>query len=121
MAELILTEEEQKEKSYLNFSDESLGKYVKKKAIEQEDYYGENTTEKEAALITMLSYVAEESENDMVMLEVKGLTVEGDDFGEWRVTFEKIDPDVPDSPIDDIDPDNLPDDDDDGEGGVLVP
>jgi hypothetical protein len=121
MAKLILTEEEKEERSYLNWSDEALGKYVKKKAIEHEDYYGDEISEREAAVITLLSRVRQ-TESDMVMMEVQGVSVGEEDIGNWRITFEKTDPDVPDGPSD-IDPDNLPggDDESGGEGGVLVP
>jgi hypothetical protein len=117
MAELILTDDEKEQKSYLNWNDEALGKYVKKKAIDREDYYGENTSKREAAVITLLSEVRK-SESDMVMMEVQGLQTE-EDLGDWRITFERIDPDIPDGP-----PSGGAGgggDDGGGNGGILVP
>lgn len=120
MAELKLSEDEKEQRSYLNYDDETLGKIVKKKAIEFEDYFGENVTEREAALVSLISRVAK-GENDMAMMEVEGVKMNDEDLGHWRITFEKVDPDLPGGPPD---PDDLPDDDDDdkdGEGGVLIP
>lgn len=116
MAELQLTEEEKEGRSYLNWDDESLGKFVKKKAIELEDYYGENVSEREAAVISLLSGITG-SGSDMTMMEIEGVTVDGENLGNWRITFEKVDPDLPGGP-----PQDLPDDDDGdgGEGGVLI-
>lgn len=115
MAELILNEEEEGERSYLNWDEETLGKYVKKKAIELEDYYGEDVSERGAALISLISRV-NKMDTDIAMMEVEGLTIEGEDIGKWRVTFEKVDSDLPGGP-----PDDLPDGgDEDGEGGILV-
>jgi len=94
MAELNLTEEEKEKRSYLNWDDETLGKYVKKKAIEHEDYYGQETSEREAAVVTLLSD-AKDASGDMVMMEVEGLTINGEDLGRWRITFEKVNPDLP--------------------------
>lgn len=119
MAELILNEEEKEGRSYLDWDEESLGKYVKKRAIELEDYYGEHVSERGAALITLISRV-HQMDTDMTMMEVEGLTIEGENLGKWRVTFEKVDPDLPGGPPTD-DGDDLPGDDDDREGGVLIP
>ena len=116
MAELELTEEEQEEKSYLNWDDETLGKFVKKKAIELEDYYGENVTRQEAAVVTLLAEVIE-SETNMTVMEVEGVTQDGEDLGHWRITFEKVDPDLPGSDGPPFDPpENSPDND----GGVMI-
>ena len=116
MAELVLTEEEKESGSYLNWDDESLGKYVKKKAIDLEDYYGEKVSQREAAVVTLLSRIVE-SDTDMAMMEVEGVTIDGEDIGHWRITFEKVDPDLPSGPPGPGEPGQ---DDGDGEGGVLI-
>lgn len=115
MAELVLTEEEKESGSYLNWDDENLGKYVKKKAIDLEDYYGEDVSQREAAVVTLLSRIVE-SDTDMTMMEVEGVTIDGEDIGHWRITFEKVDPDLSGGPLGG---DDLPND-DGGEGGVLI-
>ncbi len=121
MADLVLTEEEKEERSYLNWDDESLGKFVKKKAIEFEDYYGEEVSEREAAIISLLSKVREET-GDMAMMEVEGVTIDGEDFGQWRITFEKVDPNLPGGPPTGGDDESSGSEDDGGDGGgVLVP
>jgi len=122
MAELVLTEEEKEGRSYLDWDNESLGKYVKKKAIDLEDYYGEKVSEQEAAVVTLLSRIVE-SDSDMAMMEVEGVTINGDDIGHWRITVEKVDPDLPGGPpgFGSGPPgDDYPDNDEDGDGGVLV-
>lgn len=118
MAELNLTEEEKEEKSYLNWDNETLGKFVKNKAIELEDYYGKNVTRKEAAVVTLLAEVVE-SDTDMAVMEVEGVTREGDDLGHWRITFEKVDPNLPGSGGPPFDPpDNPPEQGPDG--GIAI-
>jgi hypothetical protein len=118
MAELVLTEEEKEDRSYLNWDDESLGKLVKKKAIDLEDYYGERVSEREAAVATLLSKIAKQ-ESEMAVMEVQGIMVEGEDLGHWRITFERVDPNLPGGPPlgpeDKDSPDN-----DDQDGGLLV-
>lgn len=121
MAKLVLTEEEKEERSYLNWDDETLGKAVKKKAIEFEDYYGEQATEREAALVSLISKVIEEHQNDLVMMEVGGIRKNGEDLGKWRITFEKVDSDLPGGPPMEPPEDDEGPDDEEGEGGVLVP
>lgn len=115
MADLVLTEEEKEGRSYLNWDDESLGKLVKKKAIEIEDYHGEDTAKKQGAIISLLSEVRK-SESDMVMIEVEGLTINDEDMEDWRITFEKVDPDLPGGPDNPMDDNN-----NDGGGGLLTP
>lgn len=115
MAELKTTDEEEEQRSYLNWDDEDLGKLVKKKAIEFEDYFGDNISEREAALISLVSRV-NETGNEVSMMDIQGIHVNGEDLGHWRVTFKKVDSDLPSGP-----PDPPTDGDDgDGEGGVLV-
>lgn len=121
MAELITTDEEKEGRSYLNWDDASLGAFVKKKAIDFEDYFGEKVSEREAALISLLSKVRQETDG-MAMMEVDGVKIDGEDLGRWRITFEKVDPDLPGGPPIGGDEDPPTDDDDkgDGEGGVLI-
>lgn len=118
MAELNTTEEEEEMRSYLNWDDEDLGKLVKKKAIELEDYYGENVTEREAAVVSLVSRI-DEAGNDMAMMDVDGIHINGENLGHWRITIEKVDADLPGGPPNP--PTEGDDGDDDGEGGVLIP
>jgi hypothetical protein len=117
MAELKTTDEEKETRSYLSWDDEDLGKLVKKKAIDLEDYYGENITEREAAVVSLVSRI-DEAGNDMAMMEVEGIHVNGKNLGHWRITIEKVDADLPGGPPD---PPTGDEDGDGGEGGVLIP
>ena len=117
MADLILEEGEEEGRSYLNWNDEDLGKFVKKKAIELEDYYGEDVAEREAALISLISRVSR-MDTDMAMMEVEGINLNGEDLGKWRITIESVDSDLPGGPPTE---DDLPDEGGGGEGGVLIP
>lgn len=116
MAELILTEEEEEKNSYLNWDDETLGKFVKKRAIELEDYYGENVTKRQAAVVVLLSDIIK-TETNMAVMEVEDVTRKGESLGQWRITFEKIDPDLPGSGG--LEPPEGPPD-SDNEGGVVI-
>lgn len=119
MAELILTEEEEEQNSFLNWNDEDLGKLVKKKAIELEDYYGDHVTGREAAVAKLIAEIAASEEDpEMAVMEVQGITVEGEDLGHWRITFERVDPNIDgNGPFgNDIDNNQPPDQD----GGLLV-
>lgn len=107
-------------RSYLSWSDEDLGKLVKKKAIDFEDYYGENISEREAALVSLISRV-DETGNDMAMMEIEGIRINGEDLGHWRVTIEKVDADLPGGPPDPPTGDDDSGDGDGGSGGVLIP
>ena len=118
MAELKTTEEEEETRSYLNWDEEDLGKLVKKKAIEFEDYYGENISEREAAIVSLVSRISETG-NDMAMMDIEGIHVNGDDLGHWRITIEKVDADLPGGPPDPPTGDGGGDE-GDGEGGVLI-
>lgn len=109
MAELSTTEEEESSNSYLNWDDEGLGKLVKKKALELEDYLGDDTIDREAALIVLLSEVAEK-DTDIGVMEVKGVRADGKSIGDWRITFERVD----------VDPGSFGED-GGGSGGVLAP
>lgn len=90
MAELILTEQEQADSSFLDWSDESLGKLVKKTALMMKDEYGA-----EAAYITMASHLlislAEKCNSTETTLEVNGVTQAGEARGDWKVTIERTD------------------------------
>jgi len=88
MAELKLTEEEKDSSSILNWDDESIGKLVKKKAMEHEDYIGETTATRKAALLLLMSEILDDEVQRAVM-EVDDVTIDGEPVGDWRVTFER--------------------------------
>lgn len=88
MAELKLTEEEKNSSSILNWDEESIGKLVKKKAIENEDYIGKTTASRKAALLLLMSEIVGDEVHRAVM-EVDDVTVDGESIGDWRITFER--------------------------------
>ena len=90
MAELKLTEEEKSSTSVLNWDEESIGKLVKKKAIENEDYIGKTTATRKAALLLLMSEIIGDDVQRAVM-EIDNVTMDGEDIGDWKVTFERID------------------------------
>lgn len=90
MAELKLTEEEKESSSVLNWDEESIGKLVKRRAIEYEDYIGKTTTNRKAALLLLMSEIVDDDVEKAVM-EVDNVTVDGESIGDWKVTFERTD------------------------------
>lgn len=114
MAKLVTTEEEEETNSFLDWDDESLGKLVKKEALDYEDYMAVETTKREAALVILLSEVSQK-ETDIGVMEVRGVTVNGEPLGDWRITFERIDADA-------LNPGEFgPDEDTDGGSGGGIP
>jgi len=98
MAELILTQEEKDAPNYIDWSDEALGKQVKKTALRLQDEEGMDS----AFLITACKLLIDgalrkgsvESE-----FTLDGLTEQnGEALGDWKivVTREDVDVDIPD-------------------------
>ena len=92
MAELILTEEEKTTALWSDLPDEALGKLLKRKisflttAAEQLD----RITIEAAALL--LCCCSAESNADSMVLDFSGVTQSDRNFGDWKVTVEKIHP-----------------------------
>jgi len=86
MAELKLTEDEKESTSILNWDEKSIGKLVKKKAIENEDYIGKTTASRKAALLLLMSEIVDDDVQKAVM-EVDDVTIDGESIGDWRIVF----------------------------------
>lgn len=90
MAELITTEEERECKSYLEWSDEALGKLVKKLAV---NVYGNSQKDHSAAFTAALGYIACDIARTGVPVTeilIKGVTERDKAFGDWKITIERI-------------------------------
>ena len=79
MAKLILTEEEKKAEKYLDWSDESIGKMVRKLAFILAEKWGKTgDSEKTAIAIQacaqMLCFQMHESDADDLVIDLEGIT-----------------------------------------------
>lgn len=90
MAELVLTEEEQEAPSFLDWSDESLGKLVQKTALMMKDEFGGKAAYTAAATHLLIA-LAEESNATEVTFDVKGATKAGEPRGDWEITIKRTD------------------------------
>lgn len=88
MAELILTEKEKADPSYLDWDADALGKTVKKLAIEFKDKYGKDTIFHTLA-IQLLIDTAIRINADTLTQTVEGLSFEGKDLGDWEVVLRR--------------------------------
>ena len=90
MAELILTDKEKADPTYLDWGDEALGKLVKKTALQIGDDFGQD-----AAYITtgahLLIGMAEKSNSTETTLELKGVTEKGKPKGDWKIVVTRTD------------------------------
>jgi len=90
MAELVLTEQEKKDASYLNWSDESLGKLVKMIGALINDDYG-----KESAWITMAAHLlidfSKKTNSTDTTVTVNGCTNDGEEIGDWKINIKRMD------------------------------
>ncbi|MCW7556451.1 hypothetical protein NX722_28600 [Endozoicomonas gorgoniicola] len=90
MAELVLTEKEKADPTYLDWSDEALGKLVKRTAIKMQDEFGQD-----AAHITcgahLLISLAEKSNSAETTLTFKGVSHAGEPKGDWKIVITRTD------------------------------
>lgn len=89
MADLILTEEEKKSKSYLEWDDAALGKAVKKLALAIDDVRGKDAIAHNAGMM-LLILKAHDANSEITVLTVDGLTCGGESLGDWEVTIKRI-------------------------------
>lgn len=89
MAELILTEKEKADLSFLDWDDAALGKLVKKTAVEMQDTFGRDGTFVVSAAHLLIG-MAEQTNGDTLTFTAEGFSVGGEPKGDWRVTVEKI-------------------------------
>ncbi len=90
MAELILTEKEKEDASYLDWSNESLGKLVKKIGSLIFDDYG-----KDAAWMTMAAHLlvdlSRKTNSTDTTVTVTGCTNDKVKIGDWIINIKRLD------------------------------
>jgi len=89
MAELILTEQEKKGASYLDWSNDSLGKLVKMIGVLMNDEHG-----KESAWISMAAHLlvdlSRRTNSTDTTVTVSGCTKDDKPIGDWTINIKKI-------------------------------
>jgi len=88
MAELILTEGEKKAASYLEWSDEALGKAVKKLAVNMRDKMGDESAYSISCATFLCCQVAEKGHSKGVFA-LEGVSDNEAQHGNWTITIEK--------------------------------
>ena len=87
MAELILTQEEKDAATYLEWSDETLGKAVKKLALGINDHMGDRAAGA-MACATNLACTAYDSNAETLQMKLAGVTERDEARGDWLITIE---------------------------------
>ena len=90
MAELILTEKEKADHSYLDWDDAAVGKLVKSLAVKASDEYGANT----AMGVTgglLLASMARDANSEHTTFTLEGTTDKVKPTGDYRITIDRID------------------------------
>ncbi len=90
MAELILTKKEEEAASYLDWSNESLGKFIKKISSLIFDDYG-----KDAALTTMAAHLlvdlSRKTNSTDTTVTITGCTNDKVKIGDWVINIKRLD------------------------------
>lgn len=90
MAKLILTEQEKAAKTYLDWSDEALGKALRSLALELGDDCGENTLKLQGAAFFLIGR-ARQIGATRLKLSLENVTHEGERKGDWQVLVRRTD------------------------------
>ena len=90
MAELVITDAERKAATYLEWSDEAIGRACKKIAEILRDDSGELAIKATAAAVFLIA-VADAVKSEQTVLTCNGASQGEKQFGNWRITVEKID------------------------------
>lgn len=90
MAELVITDEERDAASYLSWSDEAIGKACKQVAEILRDGSGELSLKATGASVFLIA-VCDAVKSDRSVLECRGAFQGEKEFGDWRITVERID------------------------------
>ncbi|MCY4044628.1 MAG: hypothetical protein OXE99_06080 [Cellvibrionales bacterium] len=90
MAELILTEKEKSDLTYLNWSDEALGKLVKKTALMISDEYGQDAAHITTSAHLLIS-LAEKCNSTETTLTFEGVSHAGEPKGNWKIVVFRTD------------------------------
>jgi hypothetical protein len=90
MSQLILTEKEKNAKTWVEISDEALGKVVKATMLQIKDVNDEQQKLLTVSASLLLIGIAIETNADKVTYSVDGLTTSGKPNGDWEVTVKRI-------------------------------
>lgn len=88
MAKLILTEEEKKAASFIEWDDATIGKRVKELALKLMKNHGYNQALFANTAVLLLVGLAHELDSEKDIYEIEDVTVNGDLIGSWRITVE---------------------------------
>lgn len=88
MAKLILTDEEKKSASFLDWDDDALGKAVKNIALIFNDDRGEDTLKHLGAVSFMIARCIDLNA-EQGKVKVEGLTQDGEPLGDWEIEVRK--------------------------------
>lgn len=101
MAELKLTEEENAAISWLDMSDDALGKLVRKTCVQLPDLMKKNETEMGKIWVTtcgmLLCNMAAEANSATTTFTYNGLTLKDKNQGDWKVTIKRVK--APNAPV----------------------
>jgi len=93
MPELTLTDEEKEAESFLDWSDDALGKMVR--ATAQKIQSGELGEDSEPVMMTAAMLVivlaAKSTNADTLEQTLEGVTHQEHQMGDWKITVERID------------------------------
>lgn len=88
MAELVITDEERKAATYLDWSDEAIGKACKKVALILQDNSGEKAMRYTGAAVFIIA-AAIEAGSEETTIELENAT-NPEPLGSWKITLEKV-------------------------------
>jgi hypothetical protein len=89
MAELILTEAEQKMDLWSEMDDDALGKMVKATLFNIQDYEGESSRIMTVSAAIILASKMHESNADTATYDIDGVTCKGEPIGDFTVTVKR--------------------------------
>lgn len=88
MAELVLSKEEKESASYLEWSDEALGRLVKTLALKISDNRGVGAAAYTSCAVMLACMVAEQNKDSLVM-QLGGVEDEGRNVGDWEIIIRR--------------------------------
>jgi hypothetical protein len=92
MAELILSDDEKAAATWLELDDATVGKLVKKTALDLKEHAGEQGRVWWFSAAMLLVGMAEDSNAHDFSQEVRGFTRDGVSCGDWKVSVTRIKP-----------------------------
>lgn len=89
MAKLILTDEEKAAPTYIEWSDEAIGRAVKALAAKVGDKHGQESMYS-IMCATMLACQSSRINSTKTVIEQQGVTEADKELGDWRITIERV-------------------------------